>query len=231
MNEELHYYVNLCGDFRRPVSIEEPSGDELAAILADCLPGHGVTVLKNQGVEFSHFLSCDVDGYIVELMVGAEVLDDTNNRWYILPYSKRNFFGRETVPDTVYRKLLLAVDAVLRSSPRISGIRWFPNFDTPEKLALMPFADSPIRAPDYGDNLHPLIRTYWKLNVITSICLHPAFLVSFFLLTVVVVGTFPNVGPVVTMVLFFSILALMTVVPFVLSVFVGREAKRRASGD
>ncbi|MBB3210535.1 hypothetical protein FHS27_006382 [Rhodopirellula rubra] len=230
MNEELHYYVDLCGDLRRPESIEEPSGDELAAILADGLPKHGVAVLKNEGVDFSHYLDCDVDGSTVELMVGAEVLDDTNNRWYIQPCAKRNFFGRETVPDATYRTVLLAVDAVIRSSPRISDVRWFPCFDTPEYLTLMPGANSPIRAPDYADNAHPLIRAYWNLNAITNICLHPVFMVSFFLLTIVLVGTFPNVGPAIITVLFFSILALMTVVPFVLSIFVGRAAKRSASG-
>jgi len=231
MNEELHYYVDLCGDFRRPASIEEPSGDELAAILADGLPKHGVTVLKNEGIDFSHFLDCDVDGCTVELMVGAEDLDETNNRWYIQPCAKRSFFGRQVVPDATYRKLLLSVDAVLRSSPRISGIRWFPSFNTPAYLALMPAASSPIRAADYADNPHPLIRTYWRLNAITNACLHPIFMILFFLSTVVLVFAFPNAGPVVVTIFFFSVLAIMTAVPFILSVFVGREAKRSADGD
>ena len=230
MNEELHYYVDLCGDFRRPTSIEEASGDELAAILADGLPDHGVTVLKNEGIDFSHFLDCDVDGCVVELMVGAEVLDDTNNRWYIQPCAKRNFFGRETVPDTVYRKLLLAVDAVLRSSPRISGIRWFPCFDIPEYLALMPADDSPIRSSDYADNPHPLIRTYWKLNSISSICVHPISLILFFLLASFGSFLFPAIGPAIASIVFFTVLGMMTVVPFVLSIFINREASRRASG-
>ena len=230
MNEDLHYYVDLCGDFRRPESIDEPSGDELAAILADGLPEHGVTVLKNEGIDFSYYLDCDVDGCTVELMVGAEILDDTSSRWYIQPCAKRNFFGRQTVPDAACRQLLLAVDAVLHSSPRISGIRWFPSFDAHEYLALMPAANGPIRAADYADNLHPLIRTYWNLNAVTNICLHPIFMISFFLSTIVLVSAFPNAGPVIVTIVFFFILALMTVVPFILSIFVGREVKRGAGG-
>ena len=230
MNEELHYYVDLCGDFRRPASIEEPSGDELAAILADGLPEHGVAVLKNEGVDFSHYLDCDVDGCTVELMVGAEVLDDTNNRWYIQPCAKRNFFGRETVSDATYRTLLLAVDAVIRSSPRISDVRWFPCFDTPEYLALMPVASNPIRTPDYADNLHPLIRTYWNLNSISNLCVHPISLVLFFVLASFGSFLFPAIGPMVASIVFFTALGIMTVVPFVLSIFINREAHRRASG-
>jgi len=230
MNEDLHFYVDLRGDFRRPESIEEPSGDELAAILANGLPEHGVAVLKNEGIDFSHYLDCDVDGCTVELMVGAEVLDGTNNRWYIQPYAKRNFFGRETVPAAAYRKLLIAVDAVLHSSPRISDIRWFPSFDTPEYLALMPAASTPIRADDYADNLHPLIRTYWSLNTFTNACVHPVSLILFFVFASFGSFLFPGIAPMIASVVFFAALAMMTVVPFMLSIFVNREAKRSASG-
>lgn len=230
MNEDLHYYVDLCGDFRRPESIVEPSGDELAAILSDGLPDHGVAVLKNEGIDFSHFLDCVVDGCTVELMVGAEVLDDTNSRWYIQPCAKRNFFGRQAIPDAAYRTLLLAVDTVLHSSTRISKIRWFPSFDSPEYLTLMPSANSPIRAADYADNLHPLIRAHWNLIAVTNACVHPISVILFFIFASFGSLLFPAVGPTIASVVFFAALATMTVVPFVLSIFVNREAKRTSSG-
>ncbi len=228
MNEELHYYVDLRADFKRPESIDEPTGAELAAIIGDGLPKHGVTVCKNEGVDFAHYVECVAGSSRIELMVGAEVLSEEDNRWYIQPCAKRTFFGCQAVSNSDYRMLLLAVDAILRECQRVSDIRWFPTFETPEYLALMPYANGPIRDPDYAHHLHPLIWFDWQLNRITNLIVRPLGIISFFLLSCVLVVALPAVGPVVITVLFFSALALMTVVPFVLSILVDRAAKRKS---
>ena len=90
-NEALHYYVDVRADFPRPASIAEPTGAELAAILADGLPKHGVQATKSECVDFAHYVECSMGASAIELMVGAEYLDETDNRWYIQPCPRTHF--------------------------------------------------------------------------------------------------------------------------------------------
>lgn len=227
MNEELHSYVDVRADFPRPESIDVPTGSELATILADELPKHGVQATKSKDVDFAHYVECSMRASTIELMVGAEYLDEADNRWYVQVCPKRTFFGRQAVTYSDYRELLLAVDAVLRECDRVSEIRWFPNFEVPEYLALMPRADGPIRAPDYIQQLHPLIWFDWQLDRISNQIVSPLGILSFFILACVLAFACPGIGPAVVFFLFCFALVLMTVVPGVLWTLIAREANRR----
>ena len=225
MNDELNYYVDLRADFKRPESIEEPTGGELAGILAAGLPAYGITVNKNKGVDSCHYVACVAGSSIIELMVSTQIFDETEERWDILPNAS------DTVPVSDYRTLLMAVDSVLRNCDRISDIRWFPQFETPEYLALMPSSPGPIRDANLKDCVHPLIHCYWSLNRVNNAITHPIAVISYFLFVCVLFALTPDVAAPIASVTFFTALALMTVVPFMLSLFVDREAKRiSASG-
>ncbi len=226
MNDTLNYYVDLKADFNRVESLEKPSGEELANIIATGLPSHGITIRKIEGVDFCHYIECDVGSSTIELMVGEQLLDETKSRWDIQPCAKRSIFGRDRVPDENYRLLLSAVDTMLRECDRISDIRWFPGFETPEYLALMPYSAGPIRDPDYEKRLHPLTRLDWLLNRAANLTWGPIGIISFVILACVLGVLMPKTFVPVITVLFFAILALGTIIPFVLSVLMRREAKR-----
>lgn len=226
MKIDLHNYVDFQADFRHPSSIDEPSGEELAAILAEDLPRHGIIVLKTEGSDFAHYVECESGSSTIELMVGAETLGLANCRSYILPFTKRTFFGHKTVLDSDYRTLFLAVNEVLHASERISDIRWYPEFEGPEYLALTPHSPGPIPEADFGHAMHPLIRFDRRLERVISAIYHPFGMFGFFVLTCILIAIAPEVGIVIATILFFTALALMTVVPFGLSILVRREAKR-----
>jgi hypothetical protein len=177
-------------------------------------------------MDLAHCVECKSGSSTIELMVGAELRDDANDRWYIQPCTKKSLFGPKKVPSSDCRSLLLAVDEVLQASERVSDIRWYPSFDTPEYLALMPHSGGPVRDADFDDRLHPLIRFYWKLDRITSAIAHPLGVASFFVLACILIVVAPRSGPVIMAVLFLTVLALCTIVPMILSVVVSREAKR-----
>lgn len=231
MKIDLHYYVTLRADFPRPESIEEPTGADLAAILSAGLAQRNIKIAKTEAVDFANYVECELGSSSIELMVGAELLDDANDLWYIQPCAKRTYFGSKKVSENDFRKLLIAVNDVLQNCERISEIRWFPSFDTPEYLALMPRSDGPIADPDYFDKLHPLIRVYWRLNQITGFVVSPIGVIGFFVLACILVFAIPQFGVHIVTVLFFSALAMMTVVPFILSIFVNREANRLGTSN
>jgi len=199
-------------------------------VLADALARDGIAIIRNEGVDFAHYVECQAGISTIELMVGAELIDGGNDRWYVQPCRKRTFFGHKQMIDTDLRAILLSVDGALRDCPRVSDIRWYPSFDTPEYLALMPRSDGPVPESDYGSSLHPLIRFYWRLNQVTGMITHPLGIVGFFILVCGLMVAAPESGKVIASALFFTALAFMTVVPFVLSILVSREARRLSDG-
>jgi len=226
MKFDLHHYVDFQGDFERPESFDEPSGEELADFLADALTRDGIAIVSVEGMDFAHYVDCECGASTIELMVGAEVADDRDDRWYVQPCRKHSFFGYKPVHDPDLRRLLLSVDKALRHCSRVSDVRWYPAFDTAEYLALMPYSDSPIPQPDYGSDLHPLIWLYWNLNQLTGKITHPLAIVGFIILVCVCMVAAPESAMVVTSFLFFTAFGLMTVVPFLLSILISREAQR-----
>ena len=226
MTDELNYYVDLRADFKHPDSIDEPSGEELAAILAEGLPTHGITVLKTEGIDFSYFVECVSGSSTIELMVGDDfLLDDADNRWYIQPCKDRSFFSRKDQFESDCRTLLLAVDKTLRGCSRISDIRWFPFFETPDYLALLPYSSGPVRAPDFMEQLHPLIRFDWRVSRILSAIASPLGIILGFLLFVVLTGITPKFVGYIALVATILVFGLWAVVPMVLSWLIGRKAK------
>lgn len=228
MKIDLHNYVDMRADFHRPAAIDQPTGGELAAILAAGIAQRDIRVTKTEAVDFANYVECEVGTSSIELMVGAEFLNGANDRWYVQPLAKRTFFGTKEVSENDYRELLLALDDVLKNCDRVSDIRWYPSFDTPEYLALMPRSDGPIPEPSYFDNLHPLIWIYWRLNQIIEFLESPIGFWGFVILACILLGAIPQFGMYIVTLLFFTSLAMMTVVPLVLSIFVSREAKRLA---
>jgi hypothetical protein len=125
------------------------------------------------------------------------------------------------------RAVLQSVDGALRRCSRVSDVRWYPSFDTPQYLALMPYSDEPIPEPDYGSKPHPLIGLYWRLNNVTEMITSPVTAIGFFLFAFTLTVIAPEVGLVVIMVLFFAALAVMILAPLMLSILVSHEAQRR----
>ena len=231
MHEQLHYYVHFQADFIRPASYDEPSGQELAAVLADGLPLYGINVEKVEGLDFAHYLQCVSGSSTIELMVGAELDMEREQLWYVQPCAKRSIFQRSVVPFEDYRDLLLAVDATLQRCDRVTAIRWFPAFETNDYLSLMPEATSPLRAADYEASLHPLIRLQWRLNRLLHVAVSPMTLLGSFCLVMIVAVWMPQIVAPLVSFLFFSVLILAIAAPFIISVLIARTARQVSPVD
>jgi hypothetical protein len=165
-------------------------------------------------------------------MVGAELLDDEHNRWYIMPCRKRSTFDRKDHLESDYRQLMLAIDPVLKNCDRISDIRWFPGFETPDYLALLPHSLGPIRDADYETRLHPLIRLDRRIDRITDAIASPVRVFLGFVFACTLVIALPKYGVSIVTALFFGFLFLVVVVPIIVGARMSKEAKRISSkGD
>jgi hypothetical protein len=159
-------------------------------------------------------------------MVSADFLNDEDSRWHIQPCAKRSFFGRKDHPESDYRTLLLAVDKTLRDCSHISDIRWFPFFDTPDYLALLPYSSGPVRAADFQEQLHPLIRLDWQISRISSAIASPLGLALGFVFLLLIAAIAPAFVRYIAFAVFVFMLVLMVVVPMVLGSLIRRQARR-----
>lgn len=230
MTEDFNYFVDMKADFPWPESADEPAGEELANILAAGLPRHGIEVVKVEGDEYCYWVECLVGATNIDLNVSAEMLDDQHHRWQIIPWKQPNSsFGRREDPDPDYRVLMLAIDPVLKECDRISDIRWFPTYETPDYLALLPHSSGPIRDPDYEARLHPLIRLDQRIERITELFFRPLGFTLAIVFVLLIVNTFPHYAGQITGALFLGFVILAVIIPNVLTSRVGREAKRISS--
>jgi len=225
MGEDLNYYVDFRADFKRPASLEEPAGEELARLLEEGLPAHGIPALKVKDGNFSYFVECLSGTSKIELMLGlVDPVDDDCYRWLVLPCAKRNFFGRKDYPESDYRQLLFAIDKTLQGCDRVEDIRWFPGFETQEYLSLMPPSPGPLRDPQLDERVHPLVRFDRRVNRITHTVLSPLGLI----LGIIFWVSLGVMSPSLAGYLFLSMLGLFVGIPIVLS-FLIRSAARRAT--
>lgn len=157
MKTDLHTYVVIEGDFRRIPDFDQPTGGDLAEVLAQGLPTQGITVRETEGVDFAHYIKCEVQTSGFQLTVSEETPWDPETNWSVMVcWSDRSAFSR--IPTARLRQLLLAINEVLHECDRITDVRWYPWFDESEHLFLMHRADSPIIEADYWETLRPLIR-------------------------------------------------------------------------
>lgn len=175
MKPTLHNYVVIEGDFTRCCNIDEPTGGELAEVLARGLSTKNVAVLDLEGVDFAHYIECELNGSRFNLMVGEETPWDSETNWSVVfGHSKGTSWSK--IPTEHYRRLLLAVNDALHACGQITSVRWYPRFETPEYLTLMHRAESPIVSADYWETLHPLIRAEYGIGDTNSVGLHPLIL-------------------------------------------------------
>jgi|GEM_PF-4036924 len=158
MEKLLNLYAVVDADFARAKSFEVPSGKELAQVIADGLADQDVQVERVEPVDFCYAVKCDLGGIQVQFEVGEEIPPDESDAWSIqicAPDASKKQVDSAFVE---IEKLLMALDHVLKTSERISEVRWYPSFETPGFLALMPALSGPTRSPDYESQLHPLTR-------------------------------------------------------------------------
>lgn len=93
----------------------------------------------------------------------------------------------------------------------------------------MPRSKGPIVEPNYYDQLNSLIRMYWRLNQINNFLVSAKGVIGFFVLTLLSFLIIPGIAKYIVSLLFLIALALIVVVPFFISIFVGRAAKRLES--
>jgi hypothetical protein len=59
----------------------------------------------------------------------------------------------------------LSIDKVLKGSNRISDVRWFPSFETPDYLSLMRPSNGPLREPQLDSDLSFALK-FERANVL-----------------------------------------------------------------
>ena len=223
---ELLGYAELKTDFPPPENYLKPTGGMLARIIVDGLRKHKFDVSEPEAVDFANYVECKMGNCIFELMIGAEVNEDEDNRWYVLPSLKKRKCRTTEATREDLQKLLIALSHVLNQSERVSDLSWYPAFDTPEFLALMPKSSSPVPGPDYLEQVHPLIRFYWRSNMFFNRLHSPLAILSFFMFTCLMFVAFQQVGAYISFSIFLIGFLATILTPIVVSILVARTAKQ-----
>ncbi len=158
-------------------------------------------------------------------MVGAEVLGEEKDRWYIQACSKESYFTRKDHPKADYRRLLLAVDATLQENDRVADIRWFPGYETPNYLALLPHSSGPLRDADYEQQLNRWVRLDWRFNRITNVAFSPVGFLLAVALFCALALIFPAFVGQIALTCGVIAVALLLFVQTVIDAMVAREAR------
>lgn len=226
----MNSYARFRADFDRPQFIHEPSGEELADFLAEGLADHGIAARKADDADFQHYLECDCGNSQIELAVGVDVFDDNgDDHWSIMLCRPSKSFFRRKGPSSDTLAILHAVSETIGKSERITDIRWYPLFDTPETLSLIPYSHGPDLSPNFYEQVHPLIRLEWTLNGIAF----PAWC-AFCLLTAILVPLEPQFGELGSRVLQYGFgitLVSFFAVPIVLGRLIHRAGSRRLDDE
>jgi hypothetical protein len=228
---KMNTYVRFRADFDRPKSIHEPSGEELADFLIEGLADHGIAAQRSDDADFQHYLECNCGDSQIKLAVGLDVFDDNgDDHWSIMLCCRpsKSFFRRK-VPSSDTLPILHAISDTIGKTERIKDIRWYPLFDTPEALSLIPYSHGPDLSPNFYEQVHPLIRLEWSLIRIAF----PAWCV-FCLLTAILVPLGPQFGELGSRVLQFGFgitLVLFFATPIVLGRLIHRAGSRRLDNE
>lgn len=163
MDEILNGYVDLRADFTYPDSFDETPGEELAHLLTEQLPAHGISAEMCDEPDYAQYVDCIVDGLPYDLGVGGEKDEiDGGVRWYVMLMENKvcKLKVDEEECRAACRRLLFAIDEIIQRCDAIHDIRWYPEFFELSKREYILPSPGPIRDPDLDAHLHPL----WRLQ-------------------------------------------------------------------
>jgi len=136
MRHTLNTFVDFHADFLKPTSMDDPVGRDLAELVAAELRQHGIEVHCVEDDQFAYLILCKSGEQACELYAGVDCLGEVD-RWTLIIRPRYQFrwpWQRPPFDPEQFKRLLLAVDDVLKQSDRIGDIRWFESFDVPDVL-------------------------------------------------------------------------------------------------
>ena len=129
MSERLNTFVDFRGEFPKTDPRDTIPGEEVAAVLVAGLEARGFPVHGVEAVDFERLIECSSDGvrFCVRVWIDWETMD----RWEVCCPPAFGFldrlFGRSD--HRAHKRLLEAIDAILREANGVRDIRWFPGYE------------------------------------------------------------------------------------------------------
>jgi len=229
LQQPLNTFIDLIGDFPKPIGHDDTPGKELAELVADGLAQRGFSDLQVMDGDFGFYVICTQGNCQLEAMVTVDDCTDMQ-RWQIItnfrvPLLERVF--RRPWPQ-IFEDFLFAIDNILHESDRVTSIRWYPYFETSDYLALQPHSEGPIRELSADKQLPLLIRMDRYLEWIFQRITSPIGIAVAFAIFISLGGTFsPTIAGVVALIFFVAVLLIGAVIPTIISCCVASEARKR----
>lgn len=225
----LNTFIDLIGDFPKPTVLDDTPGKELSDLLAAGLAKRGFKVTQVMDEGLGYHITCRQENYLFRATV---TIDDliTIQRWNIITDFKVPFVERvlRRPWPSGFEHFLFAINDVLRESDRVTSIRWFPYFDTPNYLAIQPASEGPIPELSADTHLPLVIRFDRFLNWLNHLAGSPTGIVVTiaFLIGLGMVFS-PTVAGIVSLVYFVVLLLICVVFPMFIGLYVAFTARKR----
>lgn len=129
MSERLNTFVDFHGEFPKTDPLKEIPGAEVAAMIATGLRERGYSIASVEAVDFEQIITCESADvrFTLYVWIDWELMD----RWEICIPSTTGCIGwlfGHTAREEL-RRLLEAVDKILRNAEGVRDIRWFREFE------------------------------------------------------------------------------------------------------
>jgi hypothetical protein len=132
MRERLNWFADFLADFPKTCSSDGPPGKELATFLAEGLRHRGIHVPVVQTLDIEHIVECFVGSQGFRVFVWVDDIHNIERRELCCPANVGwlgRLFGCSDHAD--HKRLLEAIDDILRNSEQIRDVRWFRYYECP----------------------------------------------------------------------------------------------------
>lgn len=136
MGEQLNWFADFLGDFPKPIRCDEPPeqlpGRELAELIADGLRNRQFAVHSIETYDIEHVIRCSSGRREFRIHVWVDDISRIE-RWEVCCPSSSGWLarllGRSDYEE--HKRILEAIDDILKSSSRVHDIRWFRYYESP----------------------------------------------------------------------------------------------------
>lgn len=144
MSERVNTFVDFRGEFPKTDPREAIPGEEVATLLVAGLEQRGFPIHKVEAVDYERIIECHSGDVLFGVHVWIDWLE--MDRWEICCPSTIGLFGwlfgRKDHDE--HKRLLQAIDEILRQTSGVRDIRWFVGFEAVGYRERFPWYDGPF---------------------------------------------------------------------------------------